>query len=436
MGAPERIKRRFGLPWKGYQPSVAPHLAPPDKATSDGPASTRRSKNFLFNPLEGKFYRRAGMAIVGATAGILGATMVLSRCRQMLSLASTSIADGYPTYAGLWSEELANSEWGVVHFYDNTDTPHDHVLGEEFGTTQYPAAAPGASYMKPWPYMRTTDGTIGRFNTEPLQAQASAGSRRVLEVNDTLHSPNLHGTPWYWNKKFNQNNADTSDIFRTHHTGRPSPLGLPTVITGTAGDAVDPGSWHEGDKFYISVAYQYADGSVSMPIIPRDVTADIDYAPEANNSSGFGLITLKRGATPFNAHYRNLTWTTIPIGPDGVVARYLLRTPKLNGTVGGTTGSETATTEGTEPSPLDLRICGYIPNNTQDFFQDDNGNDLSLLADPLLVRFDHIMQPPARYISSFDGRILVGYTKPNPVAIYITPNVNVDDNAATIDDVN
>ena len=435
MSAPQRTKRRYGMPWAGYQSSVPPHMAQPDKATSDGPSSSRRSQNFLYNPLEGKFYRREGMSVNAGSTGILEdgpGELTVARCRQMLSMRSPSLTDGYPTHASLWTEE--GNHKGCVYFRNTNNGGLNQVLGSEFGTTgssgQYPQGTTGTFYMIPWPYMRTTDGTIGRFNTLALRAMASAGSRRVLEMSDRLHSPNLNGTPWYWDKYANDVGlGDTTDRIRIQHTGRPSPLGLPTVDVGTVSST---GSWHEGDKFYVSVAYLYDDGSVSMPIIPRDRNDYVNLALNGNHT-GFGLVSLARSGAPSTDRYYDLTWTTIPIGPKGVVGRYLLRSPKLNGTV--ESDGSTAATEGTEPSPLDLRICGFIGNNTDTSWRDPNGNDLSLTTDPLLVRFDHIMQPPARYISTCDNRAVVGYTKPNPVAIYLAPNVNVIDTDATIDNV-
>lgn len=429
MAAPQRTKRRYGLPWAGYQSSAAPHMCPADKATSDGPSSTRRSQNYLFNPLEGKFYRRAGSAYVGSTTGILEngtGELTVARARQLISMRSASLSNGYPTHAVLWTEEGNNK--GCVYFRD-TNASADHVLGQEFGTTQYPTALGSPSYMKALPYVRTTDDTIGRFNTLALRGIVAAGSRRMLEVGDQLLMPDLSGTPLRWDKKFNENDADTGDIWRVWHTGSPPPLGLPTITTGTLNAA---GSWHEGDTFYISVAFRMADGSVTMPIIPRDRNDDINFAANSNHT-GLGKISLVRSGSGFDDRYLYLLWTTIPIGPNGCIGRYLLRTPKLNGVASG--DPVAANTEGTSPTPLDLRITHYIGNNTQTSYIDPNGNDLSLQTDPLLVRFDHIMPPAARYISSFDGRVMVGYTKPNPVAIYLAPNVNVGDNDATLDDV-
>jgi hypothetical protein len=167
-----------------------------------------------------------------------------------------------------------------------------------------------------------------------------------------------------------------------------------------------------------------------MPSIPRDRNANLNYAANGNHT-GLGKISLERSSVPANDRYYDLTWRAIPIGPDGCIGRYLLRTPKLVGT-SDTAG--VAGTEGSEPSPLDLRITAYLSNNTQTEYEDPNGNDLSLISDPLLVRFDHIMQPPARYIGTCDGRVVVGYTKPNPVAIYLCPNVNAIDTSTTLDD--
>ena len=108
-----------------------------------------------------------------------------------------------------------------------------------------------------------------------------------------------------------------------------------------------------------------------------------------------------------------LNWTSIPPGPFGTVGRWLLRTPKFN-SAGGV---------GSYPSIRDLRVTHYIPNNLDVQYTDTNGDDLSLRDRPDIVRFDRIMQPPARYIGNFDGRNIVGYTKPHPGAIILSPPV-------------
>lgn len=428
-------KRRFGLPWAGYQSSVPPHLAPADKATSDGPTSSRRSQNMLYNPLEGRFGRRLGTAVKGSNTGILengtGELSSAGRCWQIISMRSPnamddtldSADDNYPVHCTLWAQTDANQEdKGCVHFYstnDNAGSPYgDTVLGDEFSTTtNYPITEDGGvPYSRCWPYLRTTDDTMGRFHTLASRAMSSAGSRRMLEIGDRLFLPNLNSVPWNWNKDFNDTNTDTNDVLRVLHTGHPSPLGMPTIVTGTVSTT---GSWHDKDIFYISVAYRFADGSVSMPIIPREPNDDIDFDPGGTNQSGFGKVQIDSAGS---ARYEWLDWGEIPIGPPGVIGRYLLRTPKA------------AQGVGEAPSPLDLRITAYLPNNTATTYADPNGNDLGLLADPLLVRFDHIMQPPSRYMGRCDGRITCGYTKIHPVAIYVCPEVNVTDGDATIDD--
>lgn len=420
MAAPQRTKRRYGLPWAGYQSSAAPHLVAPDKATSDGPSSSRRSQNLLYSPLEGKFYRRPGQSAVGSTSGILEngtGELTVARCRHLISMRSSSLSDGYPTRATLWTEE--GNHKGCVHWFNSNGGFSDHTMGQEFGATQYPTTINTPSYMKAVPYIRTTDGTIGRFNTLTLRGIAAPGGRRLLEVSDRLHAPNLRGTPWYTNKQFNDNDADTGSVFRVGHTGSPSPLGLPALTTGLVNTA---GSWHDADLYYVSVAYRMEDGSVTMPIIPRDRNDEVNYDPTGlGDMTGFGKVQIDGAGT---TRYFYMTWSKIPIGPPGTVGRYLLRTPKK------------AEGVGSDPSPLDLRITAYIPNNTQTTYQDPNGNDLSLVTDPLLVRFDHIMQPPARYISTFDGRVLVGYTNPHPVAFYLAPDVNVQDtDTASLDNI-
>ena len=433
----ERVKRPILKPAGGYQSSVPPHLAGADRATSDGPSSTRRSTNWQYNPVEEKFSRRLGTALQGTSGGILengtGEISSAGRCRQLISMRSPNAMDdtlnntddNYPTRCTLWADTDANPEdKGCVHFYsmnDNGGSPYgDTVLGDEFSTTtNYPITEDGGvPYSRAWPYLRTTDDTMGRFHTLALRAMAAAGSRRMLEVGDRLYLPNPNGTPWNWNKDWNDVNTDTGDVLRVMHTGHPAPFGIPDITTGTVSTV---GPWHDADIFYISVAFRYADGSASMPIIPRDPNDDIDFDPGGTNQTGFGRVQIASGGI---TRYEWIEWSKIPIGPPGTVGRYLLRTPK----------NAEGLSSNASPSPGDLRITAYLDNNTVTTYNDPKGNDLDLVADPLLVRFDHIMQPPARYIGTCDGRIVVGYTKPHPVAIYVAPNVNVSDGDVSVDD--
>ena len=432
--SPQKRTRRFGLPFGGYQSSGPPHLTPPDKATSDGASSSRRSTNWLYNPVEGKFSRRLGTARVGANGILEDASGEISStgvCRQLIGIRSpnamddtlSNTEDNFQTRCTLWNDtETTLDDKGCVHFYsqnDNAGSPWgDTTIGDEFSTTtNYPiTAAGGVPYSRAWPYLRTTDDSMGRFHSTAARVQSAAGSRKMLDVGDRLYLPNLHGTPWNWNKDWNDTNTDTNDVLRVQHTGHPSPLGLPDINTGTV-SAVGP--WHDADIFYVSVAYRFEDGSVSMPIIPRDPNDDVDYDPGLGNMTGFGKVQISSAGT---TRYEWIVWQNIPIGPPGTVGRYLLRTPK------------NAEGANENPSPLDLRITAYLDNNTATTYNDPFGNDLALVADPLLVRFDHIMQPPARYIGTCDGRIVVGYTKPHPAAIYLAPFVNVNDGDATIDD--
>lgn len=417
---PTKMTRSIGLPWTGYQSSVAPHMADPSKATSDGPSSSRRSQNYRYDPFEQLFYRREGSLVTGGTTGILEdgtGELTVARARQLMELRSTSLSDGYGTHSVLYTEEGNNK--GCLYFRSTNAPAANHVLGQEFGTTQYPTVANTVSYAKLMPFMRTSDATMGRFNTVALRAMAMAGSRRMADVGDRRFFPDLTTLPMWWNRKFNEDNTDTGDTWRIGHTGSPSPLGLPSIAAGTVNTA---GTWHDADIFFVSVAFRMADGSTTMPIIPRDRNDQVNLTGAPwTTQTGFGKVQINSAGTN---KYLYFTWNNIPIGPDGTVGRYLLRSPKKDG----------ATSAGSTPSPFDLRITAYLANNTQTSYQDPNGNDLALVVDPLVIRFDHIMQPPSRYFSSFDGRMICGYTKAHPVVIYLTPNVNAADDDATIDD--
>lgn len=417
--APTRVKRRFGMPFSGFTSSVAAHLCPLDKAHGRGPASVNGSTNMLFDPQEGKFYRRGGQSVVGSTSGILENGMgelTVARARQMISLRSTSWADGYPTHSVLYTEE--GNVKGCVYMRNTNGSDFDYVIGQEFSTSHYPFLVNTASKFKVLPYMRTSDGTLGRLNSVALRAMQAPGSRRMLEIGERLYLPNLDGTPACVSTTFNDDTSDTGDFLRWWHTGPPSPLGMPDITTGTI-DNTD-GVWVAGDTFFISVAYKFADGSVSAPITPRDSNDDVNWAPSANISA-FGKVKI-----PGTDDYNYLTWSRIPIGPEGpnpCVGRFLLRSLKANDPANDP-----------YPSVFDMRITAYLPNNTQTSYVDYNGNDGALVTDPLQINFDKIMQPPARYIGAFDGKVVVGYTKPCPVAFYLCPDLNVSDNDSTIDD--
>jgi hypothetical protein len=408
--APRRVKRRLGLPFDGFTSSVPAHECPIGKAHGVQPTSTQRSLNMLYDPIEGKFFRRAGYASVGGTTGVLEAGPATMRARQLLSIDSPSIrdlGDGYPTHAVLFTREHATAANNNSALYvRSTIGSINYTFGMEYSSSHYPGTNAATANIKCVPYYRTRDGVWGRLNSATKRQYALAGSRQMIEAGRHLYFPNLDSIPMRWNKRYNESTSAGTENLRLFPTGCIPPLGFPTVTTGTLNA---DGPWQNGDKFYYSVVFQHADGGFSLPMIPRSINDQL--------TAGFLLKTIA-------ADCNYVTVGEIPIGPDDVVARWLLRTPKFN--------NSGATPIGTEPDPLDLRVWEYIPNNTQQTLKSTAGNDLALAVRDDVVNFARQWPSPARHISHFDGRFIMGYTNPPPAAIVICPNVQVTDDSASI----
>ena len=274
------------------------------------------------------------------------------------------------------------------------------VPGREF-QWGYPANGSGSALrnnFKMVPQWTSSAQVYSRAVNEVQRRMMACGSRRALRVHDQVYFPNLEGTPSKWNTLwYDQRGRQQKE--RHFPTGHVPPLYLPTLSKGTSGTATEP--WLGSDRFAYSVVFKHKDGSYSMPFIPRNLNTYITAA-------AYGIFTVD-SANP-TTRYKSITWNDIPIGPtDDVEARLLCRSTKVSSA--GTTGDTLV------PSFVDLRICAYIPNNTQVTYVDTGGNDANLIADGTIVRFDHKWPDCARYIAAFDERIIVGYLKPNPCAI-------------------
>lgn len=399
---PTKKKRRYGLPYQGYTSSVPAHMCPPEKAWGPGNGSVSGSLNYVFSAADGSFFRRSGMANVGGTSGILedvaGVTEVF-RARHLIPVESPSMSDGYATHGVLYTDETNNLSAFYVRSTNSSGS--NYQIGKEFdATNHYPGTTAATFNIKCVPYYRTTDGSFGRLATSATRAYALSGSRQARRTTYGVMFPNLNTFPMQWNMRLNESTSSGSENNRLLPAGGIPPLGYPLIA---AGAVVASGDWKVGDTFFYSVAYQYSDGSVSMPMIPRPRSQYMSYG--YNYVGANSLVPIANNCT-------YITWSQIPVGPDGVVGRWLLRTPKVN-----TVTSPSAA----QPSPLDLMVTGYIGNNTQTTYEDTNALDLGLSSRPDIVRFDRILPPPARYISNFDGRYIVGYTKAHPAAIILSP---------------
>ena len=436
----------------GYTSAVPAFMAGENQLVGAQDASdTNSSRDCFIDPISGGVYKRPGLTIVNDTI-VSGATKTedtgllnkkwSARSRKFFALDTPSMSNGYPIPAVLFGSD-GNSGFPTV---DNgfpgtiwasstnsgasTDALKNYSLGEEFlmgDTYGVPATEQNASdyrfRMVPI-HIDSGDGVYNRCaltgtaGTDKFMQQfMTCGSRALVQTQSWLHAPNLRCTPWRWNKEMNESSTVGTRTFRLYPTGPFGPLFPPTATTPTADTTVT--NWEDGDTYYVSVMYQFEDGSYSLPFIPR--------APQATGlTAGLGLVTV--GTIGESNKYRSITYTKIAIGPKGTIARVLLRTPKQN---------RSASDEKLTLEPLDLRIIGVLRNNTQTSYVDFAGDDDTLVEDADAVRIDLVCPRRARYIGTGDQRVAISYTLPNTSAIMLALvgaatsfDKNVDDDDA------
>ena len=398
--------------------SVEGHLAPPESLAAG-------SYNYLIDPVAGGAFKRSGNVILGDTVsaipacravnGILESKPGYVPCR-LRSFKSDALADGalggYPTPSVLYRREASSTSWptvddGIFGTEYVRRTSANYVLLSEYGAINYPTTggALGAEIkykVAPFWY-ESGDGGYSRGATEFTRRFVASGSWDTLDAGRWRHYPNLRGTPLRWDGGCNNSAASISNSIRVMPTGPLPPAWMPT-LTETSSVAVAARTssyqWSDGDAFFFSVIYQFEDGSYSAPVIPRQ--------PNATLTGGYGWKVV--GAIPAVNAWKTIEWTGIPRGPDGTIARILLRSRKM---------TFAAATDKVTVDISDLRVCGVLRNNTQTAYSDSLADDDGLLLDGDVVRYDTIMPPRARYIGTGDNRCLIGYTLPNQTAIQI-----------------
>lgn len=396
-----RTSRRYGMPFRGLVNSVERHEVPTDAITED-------SYGFLVKPGAaegvGKLVRRRGAAVYGSNTGVLEMAVASATMRglEAFELPSPSLATGYPELAVLFADE--SKRYGQLWLRDGST---DYTLGEEFGSTHYPNAAStvGNYKMPAMPYdgNGATGYTRGAF--EENRRRLCAGTRKRQGVRSWDYGGGFHATPWKWNRAYNKASGSGSENLRFNPMGHTPPLWAPTFPAAsypTRSTTVGP--WTEGDKFFCSVLFEWEDGSYSKPFLPQDIGTTL--------TAGLGLVTVDDDADGTVEYFTFIPWRNIAIGPPGVVARILLRTPKV---------SKTSIAAGSWPNIKDLRIVTRIPNNTQTAYDDFQGNDSALVADTTVMRYDHKWPDRAKYAWAFDQRLALGYLRPNPCGIVIAP---------------
>lgn len=421
MPVTSRSLLKFG-PFKGYTSAVEPFIPGPDYLVGALDGSCNQSVDCLINPFTGDVTRRAGASIVGDTvSGVDEVTGILeskwsARCRKLGGFSSRSFSNDAKTVSAKYTNErntsFPTSDIGFqgVHYVRSTNAvtsaQANYVLGKEFGATHYPGSA-GLSTSPNWKciplWHESGEGGLTRGAFEFGRRFFGGGSRGWLDAGSYRYDPALRGTPFRWNKRFNELTGSGTEPNRVFPMGAWAPLCEPGVAKGTTATGADA-NWNDGDFFYFSVIFQFEDGSYSLPMIPRPISGTL--------TTGFLAVTV--GTAGGSTKYQDLQWTHVPIGPDGTVARFLCRTNKM-------TWTSVAKNDQITIGIGDLKICGVLHNNTQTVYTDTNGNDAGLLDDPNVIRFDLTLPRRARYIWTGDQRALIGYTLPNPCALMIAP---------------
>lgn len=397
----EVVRRSFGFPFRGLVNSLERNEVPTD-------AITDASYNFLIKPGAvdnvGKLVRRRGSEYYGANTGVLEMVVADATMRglEAFELPSPSLSDGYPELGVLFADE--SKRFGQLWLRTGAT---DYSFAEEFGATHYPntASTVGNFKMPAMPYDGNGATGYSRGAFEENRRRLWAGSRRRAGVREWEYGGNFYGTPGKWNRRFNVASGSGSENLRYNPIGHVPPLWAPTFpVASYPARSTTVGPWTEGDKFFASVLFKWEDGSYSRPFLPQDKGATL--------TAGLGLVTVDDNGDATVEYFKFIPWRNIPIGPPGVVARVLLRTPKI---------SKTSIAAGSWPNIKDLRIVDEIPNNTQTEYDDYRGNDSALTADTTVVRYDHKWPDRAKYAWTFDQRMALGYLRPNPCGIVIAP---------------
>lgn len=397
-------------------------------------ADTDSSRDCFIDPATGGVSKRGGCTILNETSAASPAGLLNFKAgfkaRKFFALDSPSMSNGYPIPAVLYGEDTnagfptADSGFPGTIYASSTNAAaatnalknysllEEFFAGDTYGepTTETAAADYPLRVVPIW--YESGDGVYNRGaltgaagNDQFMQQFLACGSRSIVQTQNWLYSANLRCTPWRWNKELNESSttgaaAATQRIVRIYPTGPFPPLFPPEATTGTS--ASSGTTWTDGDTFYISVVFQFEDGSYSLPFVPRPSVSSTVLP------NGLGRVTV--GNIPGTTKYLSVTYSDIPIGPHGTVARVILRTPKQN---------RQATTDTITVEPLNLRVVGVLRNNTQTSYEDFQGDDDSLLEDNDVVRFDLVCPRRARYYGTGDQRVAACYTLPNTAAIML-----------------
>ena len=400
---------QFG-PFTRAVSAVEDHVAPPETMAG--------GSNMLVDPVAGCAFKRSGFSIVGdtvagvsnhANAGILESAPGYVPCR-LRQFQSETLVDGalggFPTHSVLYRKEASSASWPTIDdgFFGTEyvrRSASNYSLLSEFGSAAYPTdgsnggggfASSGIFYKVMPFWYESGEGGYSRGGFEFARRFVASGSWGTLDAGRWRYYPNLRGTPLRWDGGSNDSNSSVANNIRVRPTGPFAPLWVPTVTandgSGTARTATRP--WLGADSFYLSVLFQFEDGSYSLPTYPI-------------------FRTLNSAA--LTTAYASVTYGSVPRGPAGTIARVLVRSLKQ---------VLTATTDATTVDISDLRILGVLRNNTQTSFVDTLADDDGLLQDTDIVRWDLICPPRAQHIGTGDQRVIIGKLLPSQCAIELT----------------
>lgn len=414
-----KTSRRYLFPCTGYVSARRKTSIPLTGIAAD-------SADVVVSPSEGQLIGRLGNKVLGgentlAPTGALEQRAGLSTytgmwCRHLFPISSQSLTDKEQTYAAVFADESDYRSMGLVCVRSTNGAGTFYVLGAEYGSTHYPTAASAEATwlykVQALPYytpVQATPGTtpsgggVGYWRgTSAFQRQfLCGGGRQAFSSDLALHVSAFHGTPSQWFKAWNDSSASGTETNRIRAWGHSPPLFTSTITVGSASAGTDDRNWRGGDTFYQSVLFEMEDGSYTMPVTVR--------AANSTLAGGVGLVQLTGAGTVF---YQWINWTKIPQPYHGVRAILLLRTDKIN---------INDSNVRTEDIPIgNLKVVARITPGSLSY-ADPFGNDTSLVDNPNIVRYDHIWPPSCRYVTEFDQRVLVGHTRPNPVAIILSP---------------
>lgn len=167
--------------------------------------------------------------------------------------------------------------------------------------------------------------------------------------------------------------------------------------------AILGGGWKGKDRFPYAIAYRDASGALWAFTTPR--------MPSTTLPNGYNICTVD--ADNPETTFDKITWTNLPVPPHGIPEIVLLRGTKIDST----------TDDNLAMDIHDLREVWSVPAGVteyDDYFADDDAIEPDV--DNLLVREDHRMPPPARWIFGGDSRVCHSYGNDlNPCAVQLAP---------------